>query len=139
MNKQKMKKNTIIGIVIVISFISGYYISSMQYESQMERSKAISEAVTSKFGMFDAKNRYLLVSSRLRSDIDTLQRLVVIAESGKPIGFAIRDAGETLKDTVNSSSEIINGIKDNKNKIDFAKELDKARNLLKEASFYASD
>ena len=114
----------------------GYILSSNSLKGEIDNTKIVSETIKMNFHKFDSKIQLLEVSRHLKSDYDTLNKLISITKTGKPIEIAISESRESLLKSTNYTSEKLNEINNEKLMKELSNLINRSESLLKDAEFY---
>jgi len=131
-----MKILTFIFIGIMVGIPIGYILSSNSLKGEIDNTKIVSETIKMNFHKFDSKIQLLEVSRHLKSDYDTLNKLISITKTGKPIEIAISESRESLLKSTNYTSEKLNEINNEKLMKELSNLINRSESLLKDAEFY---
>lgn len=131
-----MKKGLGVGIVIIISFIAGYYSSYFAVEERIKEVQVVADIISSGLKESDKRRWNDKKIEELNVDSQYLTSLISIQQSGKPIELAIKDAVERLEITISDTSKNIDvlGSEDEKRRV--KEKIVKIKQLLEEARFY---
>ena len=122
--------------VVIISFVSGYYLSTYANHEKLAEMQQIKDVVITNLDDLDTKRKTDKLIETLTVESKVIDSLINIEESGKPIKIAIKDSLRTLSYAIDNSSTFVNDINNNEEKARVILLINNAQKKLDDNAFY---
>jgi len=122
--------------VVIISFLSGHYLSTYASHKNLAEMQQIKDIVITGLEDVETKRKADKLIETLAVQSKITDSLINIEESGKPIKIAIKDSLRTLSYAIDNSSTFINDIKNDEEKARVNLLMNNAQKKLDDNTFY---
>ena len=130
-----MKKLTYI-VIILASFIAGYYSSYFSVQDQLKEIKDVGKTIIGNIKESDIRWKTEKNNKTLYIESEKLKTLVWLQKSGNSISAAIKESCSLLKTALNKSKSSIKNIKKPEEKLKAENKIKEIETQLENARFY---